>query len=119
MLLQSFMGKIRVFADWPMGTDSRFDDLRAYGAFLVSSDVRSNMVQYVRVVSEAGGQFTLVNPWGSQTLHAYVNGADAGTLSGATVSMKTAVGDVVLIAPDGQSYESIVAKLSVPLAGDD
>jgi hypothetical protein len=119
MLLQSFMGKIRVFADWPMGTDARFGDLRAYGAFLVSSDVRGNVVQYVRVVSEAGGQFTLVNPWANQTLHAYLNGADAGTLSGATVSMKTAVGDVVLIAPDGQSYESIVAKLSVPLAEDD
>jgi hypothetical protein len=118
MLLQSFMGKIRVFADWPMGTDARFGDLRAYGAFLVSSDVRSNVVQYVRVVSEAGGSFQLVNPWGAtQTLHAYVNGADAGTLTGAAVSMKTAVGDVVLIAPDGQSYASIVAKLSVPLAG--
>jgi alpha-L-fucosidase 2 len=118
MLLQSFMGKLRVFADWPMGTDARFGDLRAYGAFLVSSDVRSNVVQYVRIVSEAGGSFQLVNPWGNQTLHAYRNGSDAGTLSGATVSMPTSVGDVVLIAPDGPSYESIVAKLSVPLGGD-
>jgi hypothetical protein len=118
MLLQSFMGKLRVFADWPMGTDARFGDLRAYGAFLVSSDVRSNVVQYVRIVSEAGGTFQLVNPWANQTLHAYRNGNDAGTLSGATVSMPTSIGDVVLIAPDGQSYESIVAKLWVPLGGD-
>jgi hypothetical protein len=117
MLLQSFMGKIRVFSDWPMGTDARFGDLRAYGAFLVSSDVRSNVVQYVRIVSEAGGKFQLVNPWGSQTLRAYRNGMDAGTLTGPTVSLPTSVGDVLLIAPDGQSYESIVAKLAVPLAG--
>jgi hypothetical protein len=118
MLLQSFMGKIHVFADWPMGTDARFGDLRAYGAFLVSSDVRTNVVQYVRIVSEAGGKVDLVNPWGSQTLHAYRNGTDAGTLSGATVSVPTSVGDVILIAPDGQSYASIVAKLTVPLGGD-
>jgi len=119
MLLQSFQGKIRLFADWPMGTDARFGDLRAYGAFLVSSDVRSNVVQYVRVVSEAGGSFTLVNPWPTDTLRAYRNGVDAGTLSGAEVSLPTSPGDVVLIAPDGASYDAIVAKLWVPLSGDE
>jgi alpha-L-fucosidase 2 len=93
-------------------------DLRAYGAFLLSSDVRSNVVQYVRIVSEAGGSFQLVSPWGNQTLHAYRNGADAGTLGGATVAIKTTVGDVILIAPDGDTYASIVAKLTVPLGGD-
>jgi hypothetical protein len=118
MLLQSFQGKLRVFADWPNGTDGRFGDLRAYGAFLVSSDVRGGVVQYVRVASEAGGSFTLVNTWPTGMLHAYRNGADAGTLSGAEVSMPTSVGDVVLIAPDGTSYDTIVARLSVPLTAD-
>jgi hypothetical protein len=32
--------------------------------------------------------------------------------------MPTSVGDVVLIAPDGTSYDTIVARLSVPLTGD-
>jgi alpha-L-fucosidase 2 len=118
MLLQSFQGKLRVFADWPSGTDGRFGDLRAYGAFLVSSDVRGGVVQYVRVASEAGGSFTLVNPWPTGMLHAYRNGVDAGTLSGPEVSMPTSVGDVVLMAPDGTSYDAIVARLSVPLTGD-
>jgi alpha-L-fucosidase 2 len=119
MLLQSFQGTIRLFADWPAGTDARFGDLRAYGAFLVSSDVRSSVVQYVRVVSEAGGPFTLANPWPNGTLRAYRNGVDAGTLGGAEVTMPTVAGDVILIAPDGASYDAIVAKLSVPLSGDD
>ena len=35
MLLQPFQGKIRPFVKWPMGTDARFGDLRAFGAFLV------------------------------------------------------------------------------------
>jgi hypothetical protein len=119
MLLQSFQGKIRLFADWPMDTDARFGDLRAYGAFLVSSDLRGNVVQYVRVVSEAGGAFTLVNPWPTGTLHAYRNGMDAGTLTGAEVSLSTAVGDIVLMGPDGASYDSILAELAVPLSGDE
>ncbi len=118
MLLQSFQGKLRLFADWPMDTDARFGDLRAYGAFLVSSDVRSNVVQYVRIVSEAGGSFSLVSPWPTATLHAYRNGADAGTLAGAEVSMPTSAGDVILIGPDAASYQALVAKMSVPLSGD-
>jgi alpha-L-fucosidase 2 len=118
MLLQSFQGKLRLFADWPTGVDARFGDLRAYGAFLVSSDVRSDVVQYVRIVSEAGGSFSLVNPWPTGTLHAYRNGADAGTLAGAEVSMPTSAGDVILIGPDGTSYQALVARMSVPLSGD-
>jgi alpha-L-fucosidase 2 len=92
MLLQAFEGKLRVFADWPSGVDGRFGDLPACGAFRVSSDVRREVVQYVRIASEAGGSFTLVNPWPARTLRAYRNGADAGTLSGAEVSMTTASG---------------------------
>ncbi|HEY2517529.1 MAG TPA: hypothetical protein VGI39_41935 [Polyangiaceae bacterium] len=122
MLLQSFQGKIRVFADWPAGTDARFGDLRAYGAFLVSSDVRSDAVQYVRIVSEAGGSFTLVNPWASASsgsVRVYKNAADAGTATGTEITMATSAGDILLLGPDGSSYASLVAAMSRPLAGDD
>ncbi len=117
MLLQSFQGKLRLFADWPVDVDARFGDLLAYGAFLVSSDVRSNVVQYVRIVSEAGGSFSLVNPWPTGSLHAYRNGVDEGTLAGAEVSMPTSIGDVILMGPDPASYQVLVAKMSVPLSG--
>ncbi|HEX4404061.1 MAG TPA: hypothetical protein VH560_04485, partial [Polyangia bacterium] len=61
MLLQSFQGKLRVFADWPNAgsTDARFGDLRASGAFLVSSALKGGVVQYVRIVSEQGGDVVL------------------------------------------------------------
>jgi hypothetical protein len=40
MFVQSFQGKIRVFANWPSGTDAKFGDLLAYNNFLVSSEIR-------------------------------------------------------------------------------
>ncbi len=116
MLLQSFQGKVHVFANWPAGADARFGDLRAFGAFLVSSDVRGGGVQYVRVVSERGLPLTLVNPWPtSTTLRLWRNGEDAGTLSGAELSIATSPGDVLHVAPDGTSYESILSEMSTPL----
>src|SRR5450432_2093269 len=116
MLLQSFQGKLRLFSDWPKGVDARFGDLRAYGAFLVSSDVRSNVVQYVRIVSERGGSVVFLNPWSpSSTLRVYKNGADAGTRTGAEVSLDTAAGDILHIAPDGTAYSAILDLMMLPL----
>jgi hypothetical protein len=116
MLLQSFQGKVHVFANWPTDADARFGNLRAFGAFLVSSDVRSGVVQYVRVVSERGLPLTLVNPWPSSTgLRLWRNGQDSGPLSGAELSLPTSPGEVLHVAPDGTSYTSILREMSVPL----
>jgi hypothetical protein len=115
MLLQSFQNELRLFADWPKGVDARFGDLRAYGAFLVSSDVRKNVVQYVRIVSEHGGPAVLVNPWPS-AVRVYRNGVDAGTMTGAKLTIPTAVNEIIHLAPDGASYQAILDKLKVPLS---
>jgi alpha-L-fucosidase 2 len=116
MLLQSFQGKVRVFANWPSGTDARFGDLRAFGAFLVSSDVRAGVVQYIRILSERGLPLALVNPWpSSMTLRLWRNGNDAGTLAGPEFSIPTSPDEVLHVAPDGTSYQSILAKMLVPL----
>ncbi len=115
MLLQSFQGKLRVFANWPQGVDARFGDQRAYGAFLVSSDVRQNVVKYVRVISERGGNAVLVSPWPSGTVRVYKNGADAGTMSGAELTLATTAGDILHLAPDGTTYAAILAQMQTPL----
>jgi alpha-L-fucosidase 2 len=116
MLLQSFQGKLRLFSDWPKGVDARFGDLRAYGAFLVSSDVRKDVVQYVRIVSERGGPVVLQNPWPSGALRVYRNGVDAGTQMGAQLSLPTAVNEVIHIAPDGTTYQAILDKMKLSLS---
>jgi alpha-L-fucosidase 2 len=116
MLLQSFQGKIRPFANWPTGTSARFGDLRAFGAFLVSGDIRANAVQYLRVISERGRPVTIVNPWPTGTmLRLYRNGKDAGPLTGAELTLPTSPGEVLHIAPDGTSYDSILSKMRTPL----
>jgi alpha-L-fucosidase 2 len=117
MLLQSFQGKLRLFSDWPSGVDARFGDLRAYGAFLVSSDVRKNAVQYVRVISERGGMAVLLNPWPTGTVHVFRNGADAGTMTGAELNLDSAAGEIIHLAPDGTSYQAILDEMKLPLSG--
>jgi hypothetical protein len=111
MLLQSFQGKLRLFADWPISSDARFGNLRAWGGFLVASRLTGGIVQYVRIASEQGQTAILVNPWPGQTLRLYRNGVDAGTLSGPEVTLPTAKGEVLTLAPDGMTYAEIVSNL--------
>lgn len=63
MLLQSANYVIRVFPVWLKDRDARFTNLRAKGAFLVSSEYKQGAVGYVELVSEAGQPVTLENPW--------------------------------------------------------
>jgi hypothetical protein len=111
MLLQSFQGKLRVFANWPTTSDARFGDLRAWGAFLVSSRLTGGAVRHVRIASEQGGTAVLVNPWPGKTVRLYRNGADAGTVSGGDLSLPTAKGEVLMLGPDGASYGGSYADL--------
>jgi hypothetical protein len=111
MMLQSFQGILRIFPNWPSGSDAKFANLRSYGAFIVSSAIRSNVVQYVRVVSESGGPFTLSNPWPSQSMVVYRNGV-AGALSGASVTIQTSANDSIFVAPAGTSYASILTMVN-------
>jgi hypothetical protein len=63
MLLQSHDRTIRVFPVWVKGKDASFRNLRAYGAFLVSSEYKDDLVTHVDITSEAGGTCTVANPW--------------------------------------------------------
>ncbi|MDF7823548.1 hypothetical protein P4B35_05945 [Pontiellaceae bacterium B12227] len=60
MLLQSWGGKIRVFAGAPeKWADVAFKDLRTQGAFLVSAKKKAGLTQFVTVTSEAGSPCTV------------------------------------------------------------
>jgi alpha-L-fucosidase 2 len=115
MLLQSFQNDIKVFADWPTATNAKFGDLTAAGGFLVSSDLESSAIKYVRVVSQKGGNFTITNPWPGQTLALYRNGASAGTVSGTKITVTSSANDIVYLAPNGTSYATILAQIALPL----
>ena len=64
MLIQSHSGVVRVFpaipADWK---DAKFDNLRTYGAFLVSAELEEGVVVEIEITSEKGGELVLANPF--------------------------------------------------------
>jgi alpha-L-fucosidase 2 len=119
MFIQSYQGKIRIFANWPTNTNAKFGDLLAYGGFLVSSDIRSNVVQYVRFVSQNGRSLTFHNPWPGQTLVLYRNGVSSGALTGTDITITTSTNEVLHVAVNGTSYSSILSAMALPgPAGD-
>ncbi len=63
MLLQSYQGSMRVFADWPKTEDASFGDLLACGDVEVSSALHGGRVSYVQLRSVRGGTVRVVNPW--------------------------------------------------------
>jgi alpha-L-fucosidase 2 len=101
MLCMSHRQVLRVFPVWPRTRDARFLDLRAEGAFLVSSTLKDGAVKYVRITSEQGRPCTLVNPWPGKAVDVYHNGSRIDTLKGERVVLKTQAGATFVLGPEG------------------
>ncbi len=112
MLLQSFQNDVKVFPDWPSGSNARFGDLLAQGDFEVSSSILNNAVQYEQVISEAGGSYVFTNPWPGQSVEYYDNGTDEGSVSGAKITLSTTAGEIIDLAPAGTALATIQAELA-------
>lgn len=54
MMMQSHEDVIRIFPSWPGGKNAKFFHLRAYGAFLVSAEMKNDEVQWIEIISERG-----------------------------------------------------------------
>ena len=90
-----------VFPVWPKSKDARFMNIRAWGAFLVSSELKGGEVRYVKIHSEKGRDCTLVNPWPGKAIDVYRDGKKVETLNGDRVVLKTEAGATVVLRPDG------------------
>jgi hypothetical protein len=99
MMLQSFSGVLRLFPVWPKDHDASFGDLRAYGAFLVSSELRNGEVKRLVIESEKGRDCTLQNPWTGRVLKVYRNGQEAERADGDVVTLKTRPGERIELRP--------------------
>ncbi|MEW1863516.1 hypothetical protein AB0399_24635 [Streptomyces sp. NPDC088194] len=115
MLLQSFQGDVKVFADWPANSNAKFGDLMAAGGFLISSSMADNAVQYVRAVSQKGGDLVFTNPWPGSPVQVYRGGSDAGTVSGTKITLSTSAGETITLARPGTSYATVQAELAQPV----
>ena len=99
MLLQSYEGIIRVFPAWLPARDAKFKTLRAYGAFLVSSEIKNDKVIYIKIISEKGRTCTLENPWGKSGVVLERDGQKAETLIGKLIKFKTKLNESISINP--------------------
>jgi hypothetical protein len=104
MLCMSHRQVLRLFPVWPKEKDARFWNLRAEGAFLVSSAFENGEVQFVKVHSEKGRDCTMVNPWPGKKVAVYRDGKKVDTLKGDRVVMKTIAGETLVLGPKGKGY---------------
>lgn len=95
MLLQSFTGTLRLFPDWPKAHNAAFTNLRAYGAFRVSSSIKDGEVLDVKIHSEKGRRCTLENPWPGKSILLIRDGGHNQKLSGDIVGFETKINENV------------------------
>ncbi len=101
MLCMSHGHVLRLFPVWPKDKDARFQNLRAWGAFLVSSELKGGEVKFVKILSEKGRDCTLVNPWPAKAVDVYRDGKKVETAKGERFTLKTEAGATVLLSPEG------------------
>ena len=99
MLLQSYEGVLRLFPCWPANQNARFVNLRAWGAFLVSAELRDGVVQSVRILSEKGGACRISNPWPGSEARLVRHGQIAELLGGETLEFATGPMEEIKLTP--------------------
>lgn len=86
MLLQSYEHIIRLFPCWNFKNDASFKGLRAYGAFLVSAELKDGEIS-AEIVSEKGYDLSIVSPAGGK--YVLVKGDERIELTDAVTTVKT------------------------------
>lgn len=99
MLCMSHGGVLRPFGVWPRSRDASFAKLRAEGAFLVSSSIRSGVIPRVEISSLAGRTCTVVNPWPGREVILTSNLHAARSMNGERLTFDTQVGEELTLEP--------------------
>lgn len=94
MALQSHQGVVRIFPDWDKGIDCEFTNLRADGAFLVSSSISGGKVGKTTIVSEKGGTLSVIMPLRG---FSYIHNNKKQYAAGSSFTLEVLKGDTVLI----------------------
>jgi len=99
MLCMSRRGVLRLFPVWPKDQDAQFTNLRAWGAFLVSAEIRDGEVQSVKIISEKGRQCIVQNPWPSLDVVVTRKSGLVEVIAGKRVAFATQQNEVIHLAP--------------------
>jgi len=99
MLMQSFEHVIRIFPNWDRSKDASFENLRAYGAFLVSSSISNGKIGPVRILSEKGRVCKMENPWPGRKIQIKADGSKPEIASGNFIEFRTKENQKIEIFP--------------------
>ena len=100
MLCMGHNGVLRLFPVWPKSNDARFANLRTWGAFLVSSELKSGEVLYVDITSEQGRKCTIQNPWPGRGVTVTRGDGKTETVTGARFTLDTNAGKKLRLVPN-------------------
>jgi len=115
-LLQSYDGTIRVFPAFKGPKTARFT-LHAQGGFIVSSEIKEGIVQWIAIRSLHGNLCKLELPWNMALLNSN-NIRKSQKLSGKTVVFKTKTEEYLLLIPEGQNLQSWSVVAEKPSANE-
>jgi len=102
MFLQSHQQNIHLFPNWPMDQDASFGNLNACGGFLIGSAVKQGKIPYVQVVSQAGEECRLVNPWPGHAVSIQDGEEKPRTINGEILKFPTQMGHIYLLRAGSQ-----------------
>ncbi|HEX4229164.1 MAG TPA: hypothetical protein VHZ07_10870 [Bryobacteraceae bacterium] len=91
---------IHVFPAWPKGWNAAYQ-LRARGAFLVTTSIQDGNISFVQIKSLAGAECRLRNPWGEDEASLYRATTKAETMEGPLLRFPTAAGEIITIVRSG------------------
>lgn len=95
MLCMSAGNVIRLFNGLPKKQNASFENIRAWGAFLVSASLKNGLVTDVKIISEKGRFCTILNPWPDKKVRLIRNGKMSETASGDKFTFKTVSNETI------------------------
>ena len=94
MMMQSYEDILRIFPNWDRSMNGSFENLRAYGAFLVSSSIKDGVIGPVTIKSEQGRHCKMENPWPGEKVVVKRNGKNWKSFTGRSFEFNTKKEDV-------------------------
>jgi hypothetical protein len=105
---------LHIFPAWPREWDAQYTLLSRNG-FLVSSSMRKGLVEFVEVVSQAGKQLRIRNPWPGNQVVIYRNGKEWRVNKQESIELQTVVGDRTIFVKTGTGLDLLKKnKINVP-----
>ncbi len=101
---------LHVFPAWPKEWEAQFT-LAARGGFLVTASQKQGKIGFVELLSQAGGECRLRNPWGEADVSLFRDGRPAEKLKGSLLVFPTRAGEHLIVVPAGTDPEKLHAGL--------